>query len=340
MKFLVIGLGSMGKRRIRNLQYLEVGDIIGFDTRRDRRKEAEKKHGIETFDEFSKAMRDQPDAFIISTPPDLHVKYALEAVKNNKHFFMEASVVDRGMNKLIAECKKKKIVAAPSCTMRFHPSIKKMKEIVDGKNIGRVLLFAHHCGQYLPDWHPWEDYRKFYVAKKETGAAREIVCFELVWLTWIFGDINRVSCFKGKLSKLDVEIDDAYQIIMKFKSGAFGHMLIDVISRVPDRSCKILGEEGVILWDWGVGVKVYTSKNKRWQDYPEKRGISVKGYDEKIKEEPYIEETKSFIRAIKKEAEYPYTLEEDKRMLELLYAAERSSDNEIHVKTMHQNEET
>jgi len=334
MKFLVVGLGSMGKRRIRCLQYLKAGDITGFDTREDRRKEAEEKYGIKTFDKFDDATRKQPDALIISTPPDLHVKYAIEAAKNNKHFFMEASVVDWGMDELIKECKKKDIVAAPSCTMRFLPSIKKMKEIVDRKDIGDVLLFTHHCGQYLPDWHPWEDYRKFYVAKKATGAAKEIVPFELVWLTWIFGDIDTVSCFKGKLSRLDVDIDDAYQIIMKFKNKVFGHMLIDVISRIPERSCKIFGDEGAIYWEWGTGVKVYTTKDKQWRDYPEKTGTTVEGYTEKIREEPYIEEIHTFVKATRKEVKYPYTLEEDKCILQVLAAAERSSNNEIHVKTI------
>jgi len=334
MKFLVVGLGSMGKRRIRNLQYLKAGEVIGFETREDRRKEAEEKYGIKTFDEFDEAMRDTPNALIISTPPDLHVKYAMEAAKNDKHFFMEASVVDYGMNGLIDECRGKTIVAAPSCTMRFNPSVKKIKEIVDGKIIGHVLSFTYHSGQYLPDWHPWEDYRKFYVARRETGGAREIVAFELVWLTWILGGIDAVSCFKGKLSQLEADIDDIYQIIMKFKSGAFGHMQVDVISRVPDRSCKIFGEEGVIFWEWGTGVKVYTSKDKEWTTYPDKVGTTVEGYSEKIKEEPYIEEMNTFIRAIRREGTYPYTLEEDIRILEVLSAAEKSSNKQTHVKTM------
>ena len=44
MKFLIIGLGSMGKRRIRNLFALGFNDVIGFDTRSDRRKESELKY--------------------------------------------------------------------------------------------------------------------------------------------------------------------------------------------------------------------------------------------------------------------------------------------------------
>ena len=81
MKFLIVGLGSMGKRRIRNLQYLKAGKIIGFDTREDRAKDAEEKYNIQAFTDFEEAMGQNPDAVIISTPPDLHVKYALQPQK-------------------------------------------------------------------------------------------------------------------------------------------------------------------------------------------------------------------------------------------------------------------
>jgi predicted dehydrogenase len=204
---------------------------------------------------------------------------------------------------------------------------------VDSGEIGRLLAFTYHSGQYLPDWHPWEDYRKFYAAKRETGAAREIVPFELVWLTWVFGGVQTVSCFCGKTSILDIDIDDVYQVLMKFKNGVFGHMQVDVVSRIADRSCKIFGEKGVVLWNWGEDVKVYTAKDKRWRSYQEKKGVSVAGYDEKIKEEPYIEEMRQFIKAIKKEEKFPYTLEEDKAVLQLLYDAEESSEKQAHITT-------
>jgi predicted dehydrogenase len=333
MKFLIVGLGSMGRRRIRNLQYLKAGTIIGFDTKQDRAKEAEEKYGITTFADFNEAMKNGPDALIISTPPDLHTKYARIAAENNKHFFTEASVVDTGMDELIEMCKDRKIVAAPSCTLRFNSSVQKIKQVVDNGEIGRPLAFTYHSGQYLPDWHPWEDYRKFYVAKRETGAAREIVSFELVWLTWIFGAVETVSCFCGKTSILDIDIDDVYQVLMKFKNGVFGHMQVDVVSRVADRSCRMFGEKGVIFWNWGEDVRVYTAKDKQWRSYREKKGVSVAGYDEKIKEEPYIEEMKQFIKAIRKEEKYPYTLEEDKAVLQILYAAEESSHKQAQIKT-------
>src|SRR5260221_7338585 len=110
MKFLIAGLGSMGKRRIRNLTYLNAGEISGFDPRSDRRDEASSKYGICTFGEFSEAMASKPDALIISTPPDLHMPYMLAAANAGIHFFCEASVVDHGLDNLIALCEGEGIV--------------------------------------------------------------------------------------------------------------------------------------------------------------------------------------------------------------------------------------
>ncbi len=325
MKFLVVGLGSMGKRRIRNLQYLKAGEIIGFDLREDRRKEAEEKYKIKTFGEFEEAMIENPAALIISTPPDLHMKYAMIAARKNKHFFTEASVVNDGMGKLISLIKGKKIVAAPSCTMRFHPAIKKIKGLVDERAVGKPLAFTYHSGQYLPDWHPWEDYRKFYVARRTTGAAREIVPFELVWLTWLLGDVDATSCLKGKVSDLDVDIDDTYQVLLKFKSGALGHMLVDVVARAPVRVFRLLGEEGTIEWDRNANVvKVFTAGEKKWEEYSTEEGKPEKGYI--IGERMYIEEMERFVRAIEGKEKYPYSFEDDKKILEILYAAEKSSE--------------
>ena len=72
MKFLVIGLGSMGKRRIRNLKYLGQTDIIGYDISEERRVEAQSKYQITTFGVLGDALQEKPDAAIISTSPTNH----------------------------------------------------------------------------------------------------------------------------------------------------------------------------------------------------------------------------------------------------------------------------
>ena len=76
MKFMVVGLGSMGKRRIRNLKRLGQGDIIGVDVREERRSEAAKLHGVAVCETFEQGLSHRPDAVVISTPPDMHMGFA------------------------------------------------------------------------------------------------------------------------------------------------------------------------------------------------------------------------------------------------------------------------
>ncbi len=314
----------MGKRRIRNLRAISAGEIIGFEIQEQRRAEVEKEYSIMAYAGFDEALAQKPDAVIISTPPNLHMQYALEAAQRGLHFFMEASVVlDKDMDKLISLCKDKPLVAAPSATMRFHPSIQVMKRLMDEGAIGKVLAFNYHSGQYLPDWHPWEDYRKYYVAKHETGGCREIVPFELSWITWLMGPVRNISCILGKLTKLEIDIDDIYQLLLQFESGAIASMQVDVISRVAYRYFKMVSEEGVIVWDWNRRmVSLYTASSKEWKEYPQSSGKVVEGYV--MEDDMYVSEMQHFVGAIQGKHKYMYSLEDDKRILELLNAAEKS----------------
>jgi predicted dehydrogenase len=334
MRFLIVGLGSMGKRRIRNLQYLKAGDLAGFDPREDRRTEANSKYGIPTLADFDEAFAQfNPDALIISTPPDLHVKYARIAVANDRHYFSEASVVDDELTELVAlHVAHPQVVAAPSCTMRYFPSVQTIKRVVDSGEFGQPLLLTYHSGQWLPDWHPWEDYRTFYVAKRSTGACREIVPFELSWLTWLLGPIDNVAGMKGKLSTLDVDIDDAYQMLLQFRSGTLGHLLVDVIARYPTRVFRLCSEQATIEWDaMAKQVRLFRAATQEWEILPESERIQEPGYINA--ENPYIEEMRDFVAACRGEKAWGYTLQDDKAILDLLSSIERSSDQHRHITT-------
>ena len=334
MKFLVVGLGSMGKRRIRNLQYLQAGEVAGFDLRADRCAEAADKYGIVTFAGFDQAFASfEPDALIISTPPDLHVKHAKVAIANDRHYFSEASVVDDELDELLAVCAAHpNAVAAPSCTMRYFPSVQTIKRIVNSGEFGQPLLLTYHSGQWLPDWHPWEDYRTFYVAKRSTGACREIVPFELSWLTWLLGPIDNVAGMKGKLSKLDVDIDDAYQMLLQFRAGTLGHLLVDVIARYPTRVFRLCSEQATLEWDaMAKQVRLFRANTQHWETIPEPERIQEPGYINA--ENPYIEEMRDFVAACRGEKAWGYTLQDDKAILDLLSSIELSSDQHVRVAT-------
>lgn len=330
-RVFVIGLGSMGKRRVRNLSRLAVPSIIGFDPRGDRCDEARAQTpALRTVADVGEGFAMSPGAVIVCTPPDLHVRYAREAVRRGLPFFAEASVVDDGAEVLLAESRRAGVVAAPSCTLRFQPSIRRMKGLVDDGRIGRLLAYTHHSGQYLPDWHPWEDYRHFYAGQRRTGACREIVPFEFIWLTWIAGPVSTVSAFRAKTSDLDADIDDVYQVLARHRRGPLGHLLVDVLAREPIRRCTLVGSEGTIHWEWATrAVTLYEASSKRTEVFEESAGTVQPGYVHA--EEPYVEEMRTYLEAVSGDRAWPYTLEEDIAMLRLLQAAEQSSDEARHI---------
>src|SRR6185312_8899531 len=182
MKAVVIGLGSMGKRRVRCLQALGVEKIVGVDTRADRREEAASRYGIEVRAELAGIWEDfSPDVAIISLPPKSHVMAMHACIAHRVPFFVEASVVDDGLAEVTALARQAGLLAAPSTTLRFHPAIVEIFRCVRESRLGKISNVMLHSGQYLPDWHTYEAVSDYYVSDRATGGAREIVPFEMTW---------------------------------------------------------------------------------------------------------------------------------------------------------------
>jgi predicted dehydrogenase len=322
MKFLIIGLGSMGKRRIRNLQYLKAGEVLGFDLSKNRREEAEEKYRIKTFGSFEDALKENPDVFIISTPPDKHNEYIKLAIENKKPAFVEASVILEDLETLNNKAKKENILIVPSCTFRFYPAIEKIKDIVESRKYGKITTFVYYMGQYLPDWHPFEDIKNFYVGKKETGGAREMVAFELTWIVDILGFPKNITGFYGKTLEMGVDIDDTYAISLDF-GEEYGSLLIDVVARYATRSLTLNLEKAQILWNWDNDfIKLYDASTKKWENHYFKKGQAAEGYNKNIIEDMYIKEMETFINALKGKCRFPNSLDDDIKVLKLLYKVE------------------
>lgn len=325
MKVLQIGLGSMGKRRIRNLDALGIKAVTGFDLRDDRRKEVGNKYHIPTISKLNEDIISESDVFIVSTPPDRHLKYMQLAVKHRKPAFVEASVIREGLEKLREIAKKKDVLIVPSCTLKFHPGVETIKEIVLSGKYGRICNFTFIMGQYLPDWHPWEDIRDFYVSKRETSASREMVAFELTWLFGITHYPEEVFAFYGKTHDMGVNIDDTYNVNLKFKDF-LGTLVVDVVSRYATRSLIMNLEKAQIRWNWDEKVvKLYDAENKRWVHYYEPAGQAEAGYNVNIIEKMYIEEMRAFIDAVYGIKPFPNTLDEDIKVLTILERAEQTN---------------
>jgi len=315
----------MGKRRIRNLLKLGCLDIIGFDPRSDRRKESRKKYKINLVSTIEEGLEHKPNVMIISTPPDLHYTYAKIAIKNNIHFFTEVNLSSKDVKKIIQKLKNKPIIGMPSCTTLYNPVVKELHKILEKKSLGTIFTVYHHFGHFLPNWHPWEDYRKFYVSKKETGAAREVVPFELIWMISLFSKIKSVYGQKNKISKLKTDIDDIYEIMIEFQNGIHCILVIDVLSSPSFSETKIIGEKGVILCDHNSGMMKF-GNNGKWKTRQLQMGTIERGYKGNTATElQYEEEMQKFLEAITKKKKKPHSFNDELKILKILDAVELSS---------------
>jgi len=318
LTFLIVGLGSMGKRRIRNLHINKEEKIIGFDIRIDRRKEADTKYNIQTIDDLKTLSADDFDVIIISTSPEAHGDYIRFALEHKKHFFVEHPTTDDGYEDIF-EHNNLDIIKVPSCTFLFYEPIKMIKKILDKDVIGKILAFQYHMGQYLPDWHPWEDYREVYFSNKETSACREMLPFELIWLNWLMrSQVEDISGTITKVSNLDMDAEDIALATLKYKNGIYGNVIIDVISRKPFRTLRILGSNGVLEWErFEHTIRLYDATKKTSSLLPVPKGNPETGYINE--EEMYNDEIKAFLDAIYGKAPYPHTFEENLLNLQALF---------------------
>jgi len=322
MKFLVIGLGSMGKRRVRNLLALGGHEIAGFDIRADRREEAVLKYGITPFADIDAAISAfRPDACIISTSPDQHMLYAFCALEQQLSCFIEASVIDaERILELHRRTANTPVLMAPSCTMRYFPGPRKVKDLIAQGAIGKVLNVNYQTGQYLPDWHPWEQIGEYYVSRRETGGCREIVPFELTWVNDIFGQPEPLALVKAKLTDMDADIDDIYHCLVRYPGGILLNMTVEVISRpVATREMRILGSTGEIVFSADENcVRWIAAGMEAWQRHELGSGTVEAQYINP--EEPYIAEMRDFVEAVEAgdKTHFPNTLLDDYTVLQAL----------------------
>ncbi len=322
MKFLVVGLGSMGKRRVRNLQALGEKEIAGFDLRADRCSEAEDRYGIRTYSTFEEGIEQfSPQALVISVSPESHMQYAWQGFAAGLSCFIEASVVDaQRILELSQAVQGKSIVMAPSCTMRYFPGPKLVKEILHSGRLGKVLNINYQTGQYLPDWHPWEDIGDFYVSRRETGGGREIVPFELTWLNDVFGLPVPLACVKAKLTEMPADIDDIYHCLLSYPHGVLANVTVEVISRpAATRELRVLCSEGELVMTSDENcVRTLAVGQADWTRTNFGAGTVENGYINP--EEPYIAEMRDFVTAARAAdpALFPNSLKDDWEVLQVL----------------------
>lgn len=318
-KFLVVGCGSIGMRHIKNLISLGV-DVSACDVDHRRLKDAILTHNLAGYGDFEEALEDSWDGVVIASPSIFHYFQTIECLKRDIPV-----LVEKPMATSVAEAKmiedlevKRKSVLLNGFNMRFHPSINRVKEMLDRALIGRVFAIRTMAGYYLPDWHPGHDYRQGYSARADLGGGAILDgIHELDYIRYFFGDIEQVYCIGGTMSDLEIDTEDMAELVMKCSNGVHAEVHLNYLNRTRLREFLIIGENGLIKWDSNDGtVKHFDAMEKCWKVYREEFEFHIN--------DTYILEMRHFINCIFGKEKSINDAREGKSVIELVECAKKS----------------
>jgi predicted dehydrogenase len=255
MKVMIAGFGSIGRRHFRNLHALGERDIVVYHTGHSTLPD-EELAGFPVESDLRSALAYGPDAVIISNPTALHLDVAIPAAKCGCHLLIEKPISHSmaRVNELQQAAEQNGVRILVGYQFRFHPGVRQVKELLREKAIGEPLTVQAHWGEYLPGWHPWEDYKTAYAARLELGGGVILtLSHPLDYLHWFFGEVDSLSAMTSQKG-LNLPVEDSAEILLRFKNGVLGSVHLDYNQRPPAHWLEIIGTQGTIHWDNSSGV--------------------------------------------------------------------------------------
>ena len=318
MKILVIGYGSIGKRHIKNLLSIPRIKVIVL-TKQKSTDPILKKCLVCT--SLEKCILEKPSAAIIANNTSNHIDISLKLAKEGIDLFIEKPLSNniKNITQLSKIVKSKTLLTMMGCNLRFHPCIKKIKQLIDKKTIGEILSVQVESGSYLPDWHPNENYQKSYAARNDLGGGVILTCIhEIDYLYWFFGMPYSIISQGGKYSNLKIDVEDLSLSIIKFPKNLLAELHLDYFQRPDIRKCKIIGSKGTIMWNSKSNqVKLYNSRKNDWTIK-----LAIKNYN---RNDMYVDEMKHFLNCIKQRKQTMNPLHEGIETLRIALSIKKSS---------------
>jgi predicted dehydrogenase len=250
---LVVGAGSIGRRHLSNLKQLGLPKLSACDPHPDRLAYVLEHFQAASVANLEDGLKSKPDIVLVCSPPVHHAQQALQAIRAGADVFIEKPVSDSvdHLEDLLAEEQNSGAVVQVGYNLRFHAPLQKLKELLEQNAVGKILWGRVEAGSYLPDWRPWQDYRKSYTASRAMGGGIILDgSHELDYVTWLFGAPNELTCMAGKVSDLEIEVEDCATVLMRFPNGSQVDVHIDFMERFYTRGCVLTGEQGKLQWDF------------------------------------------------------------------------------------------
>jgi predicted dehydrogenase len=335
MKVLIIGLGGIGQRHTRNLRTL-LGDnvkILAYRVRRqthvvtptlgmDIDRNVEKEYAIESVSDLDDALAEKPDLALICNPSSMHVSMALACLQAKCDIFIEKplSNTTAGVDALLGAAKEQSAIAMIGYQLRFHPCLRALTAIVKSGVLGSLLAVRATIGEYLPNWHPYEDYRQMYASRADLGGGVVLSqIHEFDYLYSMFGLPDRIFAVGGHWSDLEVDVEDSATMLMECRWHGRSlpiQLHQDYLQSPPSRQCEVIGDHGRALMDLHtLTVSVF----KRSTTAPEIQSFA--GFE---RNQLFVDELRHFLECVKTRSKPIVDLHDGLQSLRMALAAKKS----------------
>lgn len=323
MRILIIGAGSIAQRHLQNLRQL----VPEAQLTVLRQKEEPVPGAARVTTRLDAALATMPDIAVVACPTPWHLDYAKELATRGISFFLEKppAMDPGGLAELEVLCQRRDATAMVGYVLRFSHTLAAARERVQSGKIGRPYYLRAAIAQYLPDWRPDTDYRTGVTAKKTLGGGALLeLSHELDYARWIMGEVASVQAWLGRVGDLEIDVEDAVEIILHFQSGAVGSIHLDLLQRDGLRECRINGRDGSLLWNYTEDtLACYDPANGTWQKE------SMGGED---RNEMYLAEMRQFLLSVKEKTPPPIPLADAMKTMRLIQAVREAATTRKEVR--------
>lgn len=331
MKILMIGLGSIGQRHLRNIRrlYGDETEILAYRVRGSKTTfsdsmqirenvDVEKEYNITSYTLLSEALAQKPDIAFICNVTKAHIPCALEAARTGCHLFIEKPLSDSfsGVDELVRIAEEKNVKIFVGFQNRYNPALLKLKEYLVNGVIGNIISVHVQVGERLSTMHSYEDFRTTYMARSDLGGGLILnqMIHEIDYLRFLFSDPESLYAAGNMLSEnLNIDVDDCCDVIMKYDN--FNVALHgDFYQYPPSREITVIGTEGKINADI-INNKVMLFKNDT---------VHTDEFKDFRRNDMFAAELKSFISCIENNNEPEIGIEAGIGSLKIASAIKRS----------------
>jgi len=327
MHYLIIGTGNISIRHVRNIATIDKSATFEICRSSKTKNPAlevlmvELKGKATLSYDLGASLKKKLYACIIANPTSLHIPTCLKVLPYCRNILIEKPLADKAkdLGKLAALARKHKAVILIGYCLRFHPVIKKAKEILASGLLGKIYFLRAEVGSYLPGWKK-KGYTASASAKKSLGGGVILeLSHELDYIYWLLGKPDTVKASAAKVSALEIETEDIAEIICQYKTGTTCGIHLDYLQQEPVRKLEIVGEKGKLTADLIAKTVNITLKEKG------KAKMKKYSFTHWEANQMYLDEMVHFLECVKRGKKPLISLEEGTAVLELCLQAKKSA---------------